>query len=69
MKFKCHFEDVDQVIAKVNSATVENKTRQPKFASIGCSHQPVVARWKSWLNAALYYSKNLPAVKAIAKKI
>ena len=58
MKVKSHFEDVDQLIAKVKSTTVKNKTRQAKFATIGCPPQPVVTRWGSWLNAALCYAKN-----------
>ena len=36
MKVKSHFEDVDQPIAKVKSATFKNKTRQAKFATVGC---------------------------------
>ena len=44
MKVKSHFEDVDELIAKVKSATVKNKTRQVKFPTIACSTQPVVAR-------------------------
>ena len=65
MKVKSHFQDVDQLIAKVKAATVKNKTRQAKFAAIGYPPQPVITRWGSWLNAALYYAKNLPEVKAI----
>ena len=41
-KFKSHFEDVDQLITKVKSATVKTITRQDKFASIGCPPHPVV---------------------------
>ena len=67
MKVKSHFEDIDQLIANVKSATVKNKTRQAKFAPIGCMSQPVVKRWGSWLNAALSYAKNLPEVKAIVE--
>ena len=33
IKVKSHFEEVNQVIAKVKSATVKNKTRQVKFAT------------------------------------
>ena len=46
MKVKSHFKDVDQIIAKVKLATVKNKTRQVKFATIGigCPIQPVVTR-------------------------
>ena len=65
MKIKFHFEDVDQLIAKVKAVTINNKTRLAKFSAIGYSPQPVPTRWGSWLNAASYYAKNLPEVKAI----
>ena len=67
MKIKSHFEDVDQLIAKVKAVTIRDKTRQAKFSAIGYSPQPVPTRWVSWLNAALYYAKNLPEAKAIVK--
>ena len=67
MKVKCHFEGADQLITKGNSATVENKTRRAKFATIGYLPQPVVTIWENWLNAALYCVKNLPEVKAIVE--
>ena len=35
MKIKSHFEDVDQLIAKVKAATIKNITRQAKFSAIG----------------------------------
>ena len=44
MKVKFHFEHVDQVITKVKSATAKNKTRPAKFANVGCSPQPAVAK-------------------------
>ena len=62
MKIKFHFEDVDQIIAKVKAVTIKNKIRQAKFFAIGYPPQPVPTRW---LNAALYYAKKLPEVKAI----
>ena len=62
MKMKSRFEDVDQLIAKVKAVTIKNKTRQAKFSAIGYPPQPVPTRWRSWLNAALYYAKNLPEV-------
>ena len=67
MKIKSHFEDVDQLIAKVKAVTIKNKTRQAKFSAIGYPPQPVPTRWVSWLNADLYYAKNLPEVKAIVE--
>ena len=53
MKIKSHFEDVDQLIAKVNAVTIKNKTRPAKFSAIGYPPQPVPTRWGNWLNAAL----------------
>ena len=67
MKIKSHFEDVDQLIAKIKAVTIKNKTRQAKFSDIGYSPQPVPTRWGSWLNAALYYAKNLPEEKVIVE--
>ena len=58
VKIKSHFEDMDQLIAKVKTVTTKNKTRQAKFSAIGYPPQPVPTRWGSWLNAALYYAKN-----------
>ena len=67
MKIKSHFEDVDQLIAKVKAVTIKNKNRQSKLSAIGYPLQPVHTRWGSWLNAALYYTKNLPEVKSIVE--
>ena len=67
MKIKSHFEDVDQLIAKVKAVSIKNKTRQAKFSAIGYLSQPVPTRWESWLNAALYYAKNLLEMKAVVE--
>ena len=42
---KSHFEDVDQLIAKIKAVTIKNKTRQAKFSAIGYPPQPVPTRW------------------------
>ena len=44
MKIKSHFEDVDQLIAKVKAVTIKNKTRQAKFSAIGYPPQLVLTR-------------------------
>ena len=36
MKVKSHFEEVGQLVAKVKSATLKNKTGQAQFTIIGC---------------------------------
>ena len=41
MKIKSHFNDVDQLIAKVKALTIKNKTRLAKFFAIGYPSQPV----------------------------
>ena len=66
-KIKSHFEDVDQQIEKVKVVTIKNITKQAKFFAIGYPPQPVLTRWGSWLNAALYYAKNLHEVKTIVE--
>ena len=43
MKMKCHFENVDQLLAKVKAVTIKNKTRQAKFFVICYLRQPVQA--------------------------
>ena len=45
MKIKSHFEDVDQLIAKVKAVAIKYKTRQAKFSAIGYPPQPVPTRW------------------------
>ena len=47
MKIKSHFEDVDQLIAKIKAVTIKNKTRQAKFSAIGYPPQPVLTKWGS----------------------
>ena len=42
---------------------LQNKTKR----STDCPLQPVVTRWRSWINAVLYYAKNLPEVKALVE--
>jgi len=67
MKVESHFHDVDQLIASIKAATVKNKSRQAQFAAIGYPPEPIVTRWRSWLNVALYYARNLPEVKSIVQ--
>ena len=67
MKVQSHFKNNDQLIAKVKSATVRNKTRQAKFLTHGSPPQSVVTSRTRWLNAPLHYVKNLPETKAIVE--
>ena len=59
MKVKSQFHD-DQAVAKIKSATVENKTRHAQFATIGYPPQPVATPF-------LMLFETLPEVKAIVE--
>ena len=64
-KVRGHYANVDNVIARVKAFISKNKSRRNLFHEIGIPPQPVVTRWGSWLNAAIYYADNLPAIKEI----
>ena len=63
------FQDVDRLITSIKAATVKNKSRKQLFASIGFPPSPVITRWGSWIDAALYYSRHLPQVRQIFSEI
>ena len=62
MRVRAHFKNIDEIIA-----TIKNKDRKTDFHDAGLPSppDPVITRWATWLRAALYYSKNLPAVRTI----
>ena len=66
MRVRAHFKNIE-VIATIKAATIKNKDRKKDFYDVGLSSppDPVIARWATWLRAALYYSENLPAVRTI----
>ena len=63
----CHFQDVDNLIARAKASTVKNKTRRQIFSDIGSPPEPIVTHWGSWLHAAEYYATNLIKVREIVK--
>ena len=67
MRVCAHFTNIDEVIATIKAATVKNKDRKKDFHDAGLPSppDPVIAKWATWLRAALYYSENLPAVRTI----
>ena len=68
MKIKSHFKDVDQLIAKVKSATAKNKTKQAKFVVILVPRFSLLFQdGEAVENAALYCAKDLPEPKAIVE--
>ena len=65
IRIKSSYPEVDNLIASIKSSIVKNRTRAAQFDALGIPPTPVVTRWGSWINAALYYAKNLPEVKEI----
>ena len=64
---KIFFKNIDEVIATIKAATTKNKDRKKDFHDAGLPSppNPVIARWATWLRAALYCRENLPAVRTI----
>ncbi|OAF63711.1 hypothetical protein A3Q56_08585 [Intoshia linei] len=65
LHIKAHFVQVDQLISYVKASIVKCKKRAELFHEIGIPPQPIVTRWGTWLEAALYYAKNWTLVKRI----
>ena len=67
MRVRAHIKNIDEVIATIKAATIENKHRMKDFHGAGVPSPPdlVITSWATWLKAVLYYSENLPAVRTI----
>ena len=68
MRVLAHFTNIDEVIATIKAATVKNKDRKKDFHAASLPPPPnrVITSRATWLRAAaLYYSDNLPSVRAI----
>ena len=67
MRLCAQFKNIDEVIATTKAATIKNKNRKKHFHDAGLPSppDPLIARWATWLRAALYYSENLPSVRTI----
>ena len=66
-KVRSSFPAVDKLIASVKAATQKNRTRQQLFAENGINlpPQPILTRWGSRLEAAMYYAEFFNYVKKI----
>ena len=68
MRVRAHFKNIDEVIATIKAATIKNNDRKKDLHDAGLPSPPPdpgITRWATWLRAALYYRKNLPAVHTI----
>lgn len=69
MKVRAYFPNIDALISAVKAATVKNKERRQDFAlrNLPSPPEPVITRWVTWLEAALYYADHLPIVREIVE--
>ena len=67
IRVRAYFKNINEVIAKIKAATIKNKDRKKDVHDAGLPYppDPVITSWATCLRAALYYSKNLPAVRVI----
>ena len=67
MRLRAPFKNIDKIIATIEAATIKNKDRKKDFhdADLPSPPDPVIIRSATWLRAVLYYSENLPAIRAI----
>ena len=66
MRLRAHFNNMNEVLKlTIKAATIKTEARKKDFYDAGLPSfsDRVITRWATWLKAALYYSKNLPAVR------
>ena len=61
MRVRAQFKNIDEAMATIKAAAIKSKDRKKDFHDSGLSSppDPVIARWPTWLRAALNYSENL----------
>ena len=61
------YTEVDMLISTVKKIFVKSPSRVLKFKemcpSLLLPPKPIITRWGTWLNAALYYAENLHVIK------
>ena len=67
------FQDVDKLISNVKKIFLKAPTRcdlfRDKAPDVPLPPQPVVTRWGTWINAALYYAEHLTSIQVFKQKI
>ncbi|KAE9521523.1 hypothetical protein AGLY_018079 [Aphis glycines] len=68
-----HFSTVDKVIANCKKVFKKAPTRVEIFKieapGICLPPDPILTRWGSWINVAIYYCENLSAVRGVIEKL
>uniref|UniRef100_A0A915ELA7 DUF659 domain-containing protein n=1 Tax=Ditylenchus dipsaci TaxID=166011 RepID=A0A915ELA7_9BILA len=67
------FPDVDKLISNVKKVFTKAPTRISLFREL-CSNfplppAPILTRWGTWIEAAVYYSRNFDQIKAVINKL
>ena len=70
-EIRANYPDVDRLVSIVKKLFVKSpyhieafKMRSPTLL---LTPKPVITRWRTWLNACIYYSDNFDTVKSIVK--
>ena len=55
IRVRAHFANIDKVVTTIQAATIKNKDHKIGFHDAGLPSppDPVIARWATWLRAAL----------------
>ncbi|XP_055307944.1 uncharacterized protein LOC129572062 [Sitodiplosis mosellana] len=63
------FSNVNQLISKTKAVFLKAPSRRMKFqqmnAGLALPPEPVITRWGTWLNAAIYYCDHFSEVKSV----
>ncbi len=69
IKIKMRFKNVDYLIASIKGLVNKNPSRKKLFSEVGRIPDPIVTRWGSWINAALFYVEHFEEVSGIVNEI
>lgn len=68
-----NYETVDALISNVKKVFLQSPTRIKTFKSIApdlkLPPQPVLTRWGTWIEIAMYYSENLKLIRFVLNEI
>ena len=68
-EIRINFPNINKLISNVKKVFLKVPSRKEMFQNAAPESvllpQPVLTRWGTWLNAALYYAKNLNTIKTI----
>ena len=65
LQIKAKYDAVNDLIESVKVIIVKNRTRAQMFAVVAKPPEPVVTRWRTWINAACWSAQYFLSVKEI----